>query len=218
METAIIFVILIATGSIAAIIGSFYYLNGQTFNQNLLKTGQAQNKNVAAANSPITSTSSSGQSSAAHSSFVTSQNTQNIVKTSEDLTLKCTNAGGTCMISCNQSLTGSSGSSFFDNFFNNISQWFTSLFGNPNNNATTGSILSTIPQEIGSYPNYCTQQLTKCCVSASVSTSTTSVTTRTATLSANQQIAAQQAATLLDVELSSLNDSTSGLENALLGK
>jgi protein-disulfide isomerase len=92
-------------------------------------------------------------------------------------TAKCTEARGTCEISCIATPTTGSVSS---NSLQNLLNWFISLFIPSKSSATIGSVFE-IPysQEIGSYPDYCTIDLPKCCVA--ITTTTTSTTTRTST-------------------------------------
>ena len=98
-----------------------------------------------------------------------SQTTTTITSAVVDLTKKCNDAGGVCSTNCGSAVAGSTSGNFLDNLFS----WFNSLFSGSNSSATIGSVVSVSSSEIGSYPDYCTQQLPKCCAAVS-STVTTS--------------------------------------------
>jgi len=101
----------------------------------------------------------------------TTSSTPTTTTTIIDNTQKCITAGGTCKQNCD-SATADSASS---NFLQDIINWLLGpVFG-----------ISSM-QEIGSYPEYCTQQLPKCCktittTTTSSTTSSTSTTTKTTT-------------------------------------
>jgi len=103
---------------------------------------------------------------------VNTQNTQTtttITSAVADFTKKCNDAGGVCSTNCANAVAGSALGNFLDNLFS----WLSSLFAKSNSSATVGSVVSVSSSEIGSYPDYCTQQLPKCCVAVSSTVTTT---------------------------------------------
>ena len=110
-----------------------------------------------------------------------------------DSVKKCMNAGGECKTNCASEVTASTSGGFFEG----IVSWFANLFSSTESSSTLGSTVSSSnSQEIGSYPDYCTQQLPKCCKKTSTTVTntaqsstiqpyTTSISATTSTVVAN---------------------------------
>jgi hypothetical protein len=98
----------------------------------------------------------------------------------EDLSGKCVVAGGTCSVSCSaSSSTPTSGSAFSFSFLNRIADSIASVFSSEESSegsASQGTVVGTSTMsEIGSFPDYCTSELPKCCVSAIGTSHATSI-------------------------------------------
>jgi len=84
----------------------------------------------------------------------TSTTTSSTTTTTIDNTKKCIDAGGECKTSCaTENIVYAIGS-----FLQNLINWFISLF-----TELKTFTASSYSQEIGNYPEYCTEQLPKCC-------------------------------------------------------
>jgi hypothetical protein len=104
----------------------------------------------------------------ATSTTYTTTSTYSSTTTTIDNTQKCINAGGECKQNCDSATTDSVSS----NFLQGIINWL------------LGSVFGSPPmQEIGSYAEYCTEQLPKCCKPITTTTSTSSSTTSTSSQS-----------------------------------
>jgi hypothetical protein len=131
-----------------------------------------------------------------------------------DYTQKCNDAGGICLTTCSNSVTGSTGGSFFQS----IQTWLYHLFAGGNSSVRTGAIVSASYQQIGSYPDYCTVELPNCCISVPTQTQSG---TQTATSNPGNAVplADQEAINTLDSSLNaSLNYTGSDISNALLNQ
>ena len=112
------------------------------------------------------------------------------ITTITDNSNKCLDAGGECKANCMSETTGSTLGSFLQDplnwlsgsltsFLQSIASWLSGLL-NGNGSSIKGQILIIpISQEIGNYPEYCTQQLPECC--KPITTTTTSSSTLTTT-------------------------------------
>jgi hypothetical protein len=163
----------------------------------------------------------SAPKSKAVNSATNQKTTTAVVSAMNDNTKKCISAGGVCTANCQTTLTGSTTGNFLENIF----IWFRRLFTPTNSSVLEGSVIdSSDMQEIGSYPNYCTARLPKCCKTSSVASSTTTTTSTTTFTTSNTitttSILSQSldtAINALDNELgSALNESLTDLENSLL--
>jgi hypothetical protein len=106
------------------------------------------------------------------SSTTTSTRTSTKVTTAAiDYTRRCLDAGGECKTNCLTETTGS--------FLDNIANWFANLFSGSKSSSTGGMVSSSSLEEIGSYPEYCTEQLPKCCKKILITATTTSVASTT---------------------------------------
>jgi len=119
-------------------------------------------------------------------------------------TQKCINAGGECKQNCDSATTGSVSS----NFLQGIINWLLELFSasKPNQSAATGSVFgSSSMQEIGSYPEYCTEQLSKCCKPITItSTSLTTISSTASSPSATTSVTTITTITIAEDQASNL--------------
>jgi len=102
---------------------------------------------------PITSsTTTSGTTISTSVATTIPTSTTSATSTTIDNMQKCLNAGGTCKASC-----AAEEKDFIQNLLKTILNWFNELFG----------VVQPKGSEalIGSYPDYCTEQLPKCCKS-----------------------------------------------------
>jgi hypothetical protein len=100
-----------------------------------------------------------------------------------DNTNKCTNMGGVCKLSC-ITLTGAT----LGSFVQDVSVWFNDLFTLESTTSLKGSIFNSLTlREIGSYPEYCTQEIPTCCKETTTTTFETTTTTVETETSSTQQ-------------------------------